>query len=388
MPDSISHLTPSLYADDTEIYASSNDCADLVDKCGHEITNEDVHISYLPLAHMYERACHFMMFSTGARIGFFTGNVRKITEDLKTLRPTIFISVPRLLNRIHDKVMSDLEKSSFKKFLFNMALSSKESELSRNIIRRDSMWDYIVFRKIQETLGGRIRFVLSGSAPLSDRVMKFLRASFGCFVFEGYGQTETTAGATIQLMGDPTIGHVGPPLPCNLVKLIDVPDMDYYAKDGTGEVCFKGPNIFQGYLYDDQKTKEAFDEDGWLLSGDIGIWLPNGTLKIVDRRKNIFKLSQGEYIAPEKIEEIYQPCPSVHQVFITGIGTESCVVGIVVPETAELNKTFPGQVEELCSNEEVKQHILKEMTSFAKKANLRSFEQIPWQESNLRPCDS
>ena len=344
-------------------------------KCGEKITNEDVHISYLPLAHMYERACHLMMFSSGARIGFFTGNVRKLTEDLKALKPTIFISVPRLLNRIHDKVMSDLEKSSFKKFLFNMALSSKEGELSRNIVRRDSMWDFIVFKKIQQTLGGRIRFVLSGSAPLSDRVMKFLRSSFGCFVFEGYGQTETTAGATLQLMGDPTIGHVGPPLPCNLIKLVDVPEMEYYAKDGTGEVCFKGPNIFKGYLYDDEKTKEAFDEDGWLHSGDIGIWLPNGTLKIVDRRKNIFKLSQGEYIAPEKVEEIYQPCPSVHQVFVTGIGTESCVVAIVVPEIAELNKTFSGEATELCSNEEVKQHILKEMTSFAKKADLRSFEQ-------------
>ncbi|XP_046839052.1 long-chain-fatty-acid--CoA ligase 5-like [Xenia sp. Carnegie-2017] len=347
----------------------------LLEKCNERIGNNDVHISYLPLAHMYERAAHFMMFSTGARVGFFTGNIRKITEDLKALRPTIFISVPRLLNRIHDKVMSDLDKSSVKKFLFNMALSSKENELSRNIIRRDSMWDYIVFKKIQKTLGGRIRLVLSGSAPLSDRVMKFLRAAFGCFVFEGYGQTETTAGATLQLVGDASVGHVGPPLPCNMVKLVDVPDMDYYAKDGAGEVCYKGPNIFQGYLYDEEKTKEAFDEDGWLHSGDIGKWLPSGTLKIVDRKKNIFKLAQGEYIAPEKVEEIYHACPIVHQVFVTGVSTESCVVAIIVPEIVEVNKKFSGEMNDICSKQEVKEHILKEMSSFAKKAELRSFEQ-------------
>lgn len=347
----------------------------ILHECGYNVTNEDVHISYLPLAHMYERACQLMCFSTGAKIGFFTGNVRRLTDDLKTLRPTIFISVPRLLNRIHDKVMSDLEKSSLKKFLFNMALSFKESELNRNIVRNDSIWDYLVFRKIQQSLGGRIRFVISGSAPLSDRVMKFLRASFGCFIFEGYGQTETTAAATLQLMGDPTIGHVGPPLPCNMIKLVDVPEMDYFAKDGTGEVCFKGPNVFKGYLYDEQKTKEAIDEDGWLHSGDIGTWLPTGTLKIVDRRKNIFKLSQGEYIAPEKIEEVYIACPTVHQCFVTGIGTESCVVAIVVPELAVLSKTFTGDLTDLCENEEVKQHILKEMTTYAKKAGLSSFEQ-------------
>lgn len=120
--------------------------------------------------------------------------------------------------------------------------------------------------------------------------------------------------------------------------------------DAIFQVCYKGPNIFQGYLYDEEKTNEAFDEDGWLHSGDIGKWLPSGTLKIVDRKKNIFKLAQvlisffvvavivliaeafhvklsfayvqGEYIAPEKVEEIYHACPIVHQVFVTGIGTE------------------------------------------------------------------
>ncbi len=111
-------------------------------------------------------------------------------------------------------------------------------------------------------------------------------------MYEGYGQTEGTAGLTFTFPFDTDVGHVGTVLPCAHIKLRDVPDMNYLASNGEGEVCFKGPCMTQGYYKNPEKTAELFDEDGWVRTGDVGKWLPNGTLKIIDRVKHIFKLSQ------------------------------------------------------------------------------------------------
>lgn len=353
----------------------------IIEKCGLDISDSDVHMSYLPLAHMYERLAQLMMFTYGGKVGFFGGNTRKILDDLQALKPTLFISVPRVLNRIYDGVIKQVSSSSVKSFMFNMAMRSKKAELERNIVRRDSFWDYLVFRKIQNSLGGRVRFLVTGSAPLRDDVMIFLRCALGCQVFEGYGQTETSAAASLQLIGDQTFGHVGPPLPCNKIKLVDVPEMDYYAKDGKGEICVYGPNVFKGYLYDEEKTKEAIDEDGWLRSGDIGEWQPNGTLKLVDRKKNIFKLSQGEYIAPEKIENVYTQCAMVHQVFVYGDSKKSSLVAVVVPEADTVKEwadenAVQGDINSWCNDENVNKAILDQMVAEGKKEKLRSFEQV------------
>ncbi|XP_015758915.1 PREDICTED: long-chain-fatty-acid--CoA ligase 1-like [Acropora digitifera] len=179
----------------------------------------------------------------------------------------------------------------------------------------------------------------------------------------------------------PNLGHVGPPLPCNKIKLVDVPDMDYYAKDGKGEICMYGPNVCKGYLYDEKKTKETIDEDGWLHSGDIGEWLPSGTLKIIDRKKNLFKLSQGEYIAPEKVETVYSQCPLVQQIFVYGDSRKSNLVAVVVPEPDNVKRwaeenSVQGDITSWCNDEEVKKVIFDEMTAEGKKERLRSFEQV------------
>jgi len=153
--------------------------------------------------------------------------------------------------------------------------------------------------------------MISGSAPISTEVLEFLKIAFCCQILEGYGQTECGAPATITWQKDPTSGHVGGPYRCLDVKLVDVPEMNYTSEDKDektgvyaprGEVCYKGYNNFKGYFRQPEQTKETIDEDGWVHTGDIGIFLPNGALKIIDRKKNIFKLAQGEYIAPDKIE--------------------------------------------------------------------------------------
>lgn len=282
-----------------------------------EPTPEDVTISYLPLAHMFERIVQFVVYTCGARVGFFQGDIRLLPNDMKTLQPTVFPVVPRLLNRIYDKVQNEA-KTPFKKFLLNLAVTSKFNEVKRGVIRRNSLWDKIIFSRIQDNLGGKVHIMVTGAAPISSSVLTFLRAALGCPVFEAYGQTECTAGCTFTLPGDCTPGHVGVPLACNHVKLEDVPDMNYFSVNNEGEICIKGTNVFKGYLKDPEKTEEALDKDGWLHTGDIGRWLPNGTLKIIDRKKNIFKLAQGEYIAPEKIENIYIRSRAVLQIFVHG----------------------------------------------------------------------
>ncbi|XP_058154404.1 long-chain-fatty-acid--CoA ligase 5 [Dasypus novemcinctus] len=341
---------------------------------------EDVVISYLPLAHMFERIVQTVVYSCGARVGFFQGDIRLLPDDMKTLQPTVFPTVPRLLNRIYDKVQNEA-KTPLKKFLLNLAVTCKFNEVKKGIIRRDSLWDKLIFSKIQASLGGKVRFMITGAAPISSPVLTFLRAAVGCQVFEAYGQTECSAGCTITSPGDWMSGHVGVPLACNHVKLEDVPDMNYFSVNNEGEVCIRGTNVFKGYLKDPQKTDEALDKDGWLHTGDIGRWLPNGTLKIIDRKKNIFKLAQGEYIAPEKIENIYIRSRPVLQIFVHGDSLRSSLVGVVIPDP-EVFSPFAaklgvkGSLEELCQNQVVKEAVLEDLQKIGKESGLKSFEQV------------
>uniref|UniRef100_A0A8B9YWX6 Arachidonate--CoA ligase n=1 Tax=Buteo japonicus TaxID=224669 RepID=A0A8B9YWX6_9AVES len=343
-------------------------------------SSDDVLISFLPLAHMFERVVECVVLCHGARIGFFQGDIRLLMDDLKTLQPTVFPVVPRLLNRMFDKIFGQAD-TSLKRWMLDFASKRKEAELRSGIVRNNSFWDKVIFRKIQASLGGKVRLMVTGAAPVSASVLTFLRTALGCQFYEGYGQTECTAGCSLSLPGDWTAGHVGAPMPCSIIKLVDVQEMNYLAAKGEGEVCVKGPNVFCGYLKDPEKTAEALDKDGWLHTGDIGKWLPNGTLKIIDRKKHIFKLAQGEYIAPEKIENVYLRCEALAQVFVHGESLQAFLVAIVVPDPETLRnwakkKGFEGSYEELCKNKDLKKHILEDMVRIGKESGLKSFEQV------------
>uniref|UniRef100_A0A671M709 Arachidonate--CoA ligase n=1 Tax=Sinocyclocheilus anshuiensis TaxID=1608454 RepID=A0A671M709_9TELE len=332
------------------------------------IRQEDVSISYLPLAHMFERMIQVSMFCHGARVGFYQGDISLLMDDIKTLKPTFFPVVPRLLNRIYDKILGSVT-SPLKRAFLHYAVRRKQAELSSGVVRNNSMWDRLIFNKIQ-ALSSFIHSSLS-----------FFLATLGCLIFEGYGQTECTAGCTFSMPGDWSAGHVGAPLPCAMVKLTDIPDMNYYAKNGEGEICIRGHSVFRGYLKDEERTGEALDADGWLHTGDVGQWLPNGTLRIVDRKKHIFKLSQGEYIAPEKIENVYTRCVPVLQVFVHGDSLQSYLIGVVVPDPEVFvdwakERGIVGSYEELCQNPDVKKAVLEDMTAVGKEAGLKSFEQV------------
>ncbi|XP_015673745.1 long-chain-fatty-acid--CoA ligase 6 isoform X1 [Protobothrops mucrosquamatus] len=308
------------------------------------------------------------------------GDIRLLSDDMKALRPTIFPVVPRLLNRMYDKIFSQAD-TPVKRWLLEFAANRKKAEVQNGIVRNDSLWDMLFFNKIQANLGGCVRMIVTGAAPASPTVLGFLRAALGCQVYEGYGQTECTAGCTFTTPGDWTSGHVGAPLPCNLIKLVDVEELNYFSSKREGEICVKGPNVFKGYLKDKERTAEALDKDGWLHTGDIGKWLSNGTLKIIDRKKHIFKLAQGEYIAPEKIENIYIRSEPVSQIYVHGDSLQAFLVGIVVPDAEVMpgwatKRGFDGTFTELCNNTKLKDAIMEDMVQLGKESGLYSFEQV------------
>ncbi|XP_058769655.1 long chain acyl-CoA synthetase 6, peroxisomal [Vicia villosa] len=350
---------------------------------GEKFNPNDVYISYLPLAHIYERANQVMTVYFGIAVGFFQGDNLKLIEDLAVLRPTIFCSVPRLYNRIYAGIINAVKTSGgLKERLFNVAYNAKRQALLHGK-NPSPMWDRLVFNKIKEKLGGRVRLMVSGASPLSPDVMEFLKICFGGRVTEGYGMTETTCTISCIDEGDRLSGHVGSPSPCCEVKLVDVPEMNYTSDDQPnprGEICIRGPIIFQGYYKDEVQTREVIDEEGWLHTGDIGTWIAGGRLKIIDRKKNIFKLAQGEYIAPEKIENVYVKCNFVAQCFIYGDSFNSTLVAVVSvdPDVMKSWAASEGIVyndlTQLCNNPKAKAAVLAEMDAVGREAQLRGFE--------------
>ncbi|RHY75841.1 hypothetical protein DYB38_004187 [Aphanomyces astaci] len=377
-------------------------------------TPASIHLSYLPMPHILEQIVQSVMISAKGRIGFYQGNTLKLTEDLVELRPTHFVTVPRLLNKIYDKVIQAGGSSSsgggIKGWLFKRAVQTKLANLKQGY-QAHPLYDKLVFSKIQAKLGlDRCRFVLTGSAPISDDVLSFFRILLTSTITEGYGQSECTGASTLTDHDDVQCGTVGAPMASCEIKLVSVPEMGYYIYisirkqlitkrhrylmtdsvhgdvnkipvNGRGEICFRGPTVFSGYFKAPDKTAEAFDADGWLHSGDIGVWTLDGRLKIVDRKKNIFKLSQGEYVAPEKIENVIKASVYVGQSFVYGDSLHAVLVGIIVPEAAQLKMladslNVSGSLIDLCRHPKVVEAVHKDIVAVGKKGALSGFETV------------
>ncbi|KAJ3277049.1 Long chain acyl-CoA synthetase 7 peroxisomal [Terramyces sp. JEL0728] len=348
-------------------------------------SKDDVHISYLPLAHIFERLMQAYMTYHGGKIGFYQGDTNKLLDDVAELKPTIFASVPRLYNKIYDKVQAGIkEKGGLAEKLYHYAFNSKLEGLKHGKLTHP-LWDRLIFKKIREKLGGRVKFMISAAAPISPEVMSFLRICFSAVLIEGYGQTETTGATCLSVVGDLSTGNVGVPTPNCAVKLVDVPDMNYTSADQPfprGEVCVKGNSVFKGYYKLEDKTAETISEDGWCHTGDIGAWDEYGRLKIIDRVKNIFKLAQGEYVAPEKIEILYQQHEIVAQAFVYGNSLESVLVGILVIDEQPF-KRFCNEhgfsnssLHEAIRNPTILTAVQKTLEGFGKSKGLKGFENV------------
>ena len=347
----------------------------------------DTHISYLPMAHILERTFIHIALFRGAKIGF--SEALKLKDDLGVLKPSFLISVPRLYNKFYDTIKGKMsEVTGWKRKVADLGVATKLKNLKEKGLFKHGIYDALVFNKMKAVTGGNIKFYMSGAAPISSDVTDFLKIAFSTPFIEGYGQTETCAAAFGQVPSDPSSGNVGGPMTTIEFKLVDVPDMKYTAKDKgpngepmpRGEICIRGHSVFLGYYKDAEKTKEAFDQDGWLHTGDVGAILPNGALKIIDRKKNIFKLAQGEYVAPEKVEQICLTNKYAAEIYLYGDSFQTFCVGIVVPEKKEVlrlaeelglsGKSF----EELCKEPKIKAEILKDLNKTGKEAKLFGFE--------------
>lgn len=206
--------------------------------------------------------------------------------------------------------------------------------------------------------------MITGSAPIDPQVLDFLKICFSCPVYEGYGLTETSAAVSCTQINDPLAGHVGGPLACVKVRLMDVPEMSYTSQDKPyprGELCVKGSSVTCGYYKRPDKTAEAFDAQGYFKTGDIALIYPNGTIKIIDRSKNIFKLSQGEYIAPEKVENMLALSPIIAQSMVYGDSLRSCVVAIIVPHLDKIEAWSKENGLDQKPSETIKEPVFKKL---------------------------
>jgi len=347
---------------------------------GIELYPSDRYLSFLPLAHIFETMVEHAILATGGSIGFFGGNLKKLNDDVLALKPTIFVGVPRVYQRFYEAAEQKIEAlTGIKKCLVPGWLKTETALKAKG---KSSFRGKILAKALGKKIhGGCVRLMISGAAPLPVHVQQFLLAAMGCAVVQGYGMTENCANATLADLRDYRAGHVGPPMPTVEVKLVDVPEMEYTtAKNSCGEVCTRGAVNFSGYYKNQEETDKVLDADGWLHTGDIGRWNPDGTLSIIDRKKNIFKLSQGEYVAAEKIEMIVSKSKYVGQPWIYGNSFLPMLVAVVTPDYASLKEAAAeggwacDSNEELAKKPEAKKFILQKMIEEGKAAKLKTFE--------------
>jgi len=316
----------------------------------------------------------------------------RLLEDAQTLKPTFFPSVPRVLNRVYQAAMLAGDVPGLKGNLFRKAVAVKLERLRTTGINTHAFWDRLVFRKVRAVLGGALESVASGSAPISPEALDFLKIALACEVIEGYGMTESCGTCARSWTFDPTAtGTVGPPQSGLDVKLVDVPAMGYHADDKPnprGEICMRGELCFKGYYKDPKTTAETIDADGWLHTGDIGEFDECGRLKVIDRVKNIMKLAQGEYVAVEKIENMYAACPLIQQFYVHGDSLQDYLVAVLVPDPPVFAKLVSDVTSKHVSPEDMRaltnatkdprvvDAALTEINKEARKAGLKGFETV------------
>jgi long-chain acyl-CoA synthetase len=279
-------------------------------KAGTSTEEQDSHVAYLPLAHILEFCAENVLFMRGALVGY--GSPRTLTDtsakphgDLKEFKPAFLVGVPRIFDTIKKAVEGKLPApGEFKRRVFDRAYEERKAALEKGY--DTPYWNEKVFANPRALLGGRCKLIVSGGAPMSAGTYEFLSVVFCCAVSQGYGLTETCAGTTIQRYYDLQKENVGGLLSCCEVKLRDVEAGKHTDKPHPrGEILVRGPSITQGYYKQPDKTKDAFLEDGWFATGDVGEFQPDGTLRIVGRTKALAKNANGEYIAMETLESIF-----------------------------------------------------------------------------------
>jgi len=312
------------------------------------------------------------------------GNVKTLTDasmrncegDMKCFKPTIMVGVPAVWEQIRKGIVTKVKEGG-KAGLFNAAMTMK-----RNSTILGYVADAVVFKKVKEATGGRLKFALSGGAPISKDTQEFLQTAL-VTMLQGYGMTESAAMCAILPPEYLQQGVAGVPVPCAEIKLVDVKDMNYTSKNTPpqGEIYLRGPSITKGYFKREDLTKEAISDDGWLMTGDIGQWNADGTLSIIDRKKNLVKLSGGEYIALERLETTFSACNLVQKLCLHADSDAKQPMAVVFPNEKNLRSAVKEHgfadnedLRTLCEDDKVKELVLSELNAVGKKSKFKQME--------------
>ncbi len=327
------------------------------------IRESDVFLSFLPLSHVLERmAGYYTPICHGATIAY-AENVKKISQNLKEVRPTILISVPRIFEKFHDAIWDKVNASSkIQKSIFKWALKQKKQTFAYKLA------DLLVFKKIRKSLGGRLRFTVSGGASLNEQIARFF-SKIGVTILEGYGLTETSPVVSVNQEKDFKFGSVGRPIPGVEVKI-----------SNTKEILVKGPNVCGGYFKNDEETQKCFDEEGRFHTGDLGFIDKDGFLTIIGRSKEMIVTSGGKNVWPERVENLLNNDRFISQAMIVG-NNRKFISALVVPDWQEAEIYFKENNLVLQEHDNlVKNQVLLEL--FTKRLeekinpNLHEFKQV------------
>jgi long-chain acyl-CoA synthetase len=370
-PDLLSSITSSITPEDlaTLIYTSGttgepkgvmltqcNIVSNALDCCaGHEFAPDDISISVLPLSHVFERTGMYVYIRNGMAV-YFAESIDKVPDNLQEIRPTIFIGVPRIFEKVYAKAKLKAAQAGGKKEkVFDWAIDvakeyalvlEKSGSVPFTLAIKHKLADVLVYSKLREFFGGRLRFCITGGAALSDDIFLIFTGA-GISILQGYGLTETSPVITSSYPEAKRLGTVGKPIRNTQIRI---------ASDG--EIEARGPSIMVGYYHKPEATREAFTEDGWFKTGDIGEIEADGYLRITDRKKELFKTSGGKYIAPTKIEQMIRSSRFVSQVVLIG-SERKFPAALIVPnfemlESYAQHKGLPQMTPaESCSSERI-----------------------------------
>ena len=341
-------------------------------------------MGYLPLAHILEMAMENLVFFIGGTLGY--GNPRTLSDtlvkncagDMRALQPTVMVGVPQIWETVRKGVMSKLEASSpVLRTLFWGAVSYK-AFMSRNNLPGAFVLDGLVFSKVRELTGGRLRFTMNGASGISDDTKQFVSLVLAPML-AGYGLTETCATGSLGCPLEYTPTAIGPiPGSCD-AKLVSIPDLGYDAdaKVPQGEIWLKGIPIMTEYFKNPEETGKALTPDGWFKTGDIGEFDANGHLRVIDRVNNMVKMQGGEYIALEKVEAVYRGSQVVANVMVEADFRYSRPIAVIMPNDKVLTtmaKDLGVDEHSMHSDREVRSLTLKELRTTGRRAGLSEIE--------------
>ncbi|KAI9795075.1 MAG: long-chain fatty acid-CoA ligase [Peltula sp. TS41687] len=354
---------------------------------GEYIGPGDTMLTYLPLAHILEFVFENLILYWGGTMGYASfrtlsdTSVRNCKGDIREFKPTIMVGVPAVWEIVKKGIVAKVNQASFiAKNLFWGGMATKSFLLAAGL-PGSGVLDAIVFKKLKDATGGRLRVCMNGGGPIAKDTQRFISMAIAPML-NGYGLTETCAMGALMHPLEWTDESLGDLPACIETKLVDFPDAGYYAKNDPpqGEIWIRGPSVMDGYYQNEEETQNALTPDGWFMTGDIGEWHKNGHIKIIDRKKNLVKTLNGEYIALEKLESVYRSAAIVGNICVYAAEDKAKPVAIIVPAEPALKKLAADNgieghgLEDLTHHSKLQQIVTTELQTVGRKGGLASVE--------------